>query len=82
MSLLRLLLLLRGSSESSVFGSPRPQKAAGKFFIRQVASMLLLVVQGLLHGRVTDDVAGDDGIDAGDLAPARPGNVTRANFSG
>ena len=83
MSLLRLLLLLRGSSESSVFASPRPRKAAGKFFfIRQLASMLLLVVQGLLHGRVTDDVAGDDGIDAGDLAPARPGNVTRANFSG
>ena len=31
---------------------------------------------------VLDDVAGDDGIDAGDLAPARPGNVTRAHFSG
>ena len=47
-----------------------------------LASMLSLVVQGSLHDMGIDDVAGDDGIDAGDLAPARPGNVTRANFSG
>ena len=61
MSLLRLLLLSRGSSESSVFASPCPRKAAGKFFfIRQLASMLLLVVQGLLHGGVRDVGVVDD----------------------
>ena len=35
-------------------------KSAGKFFIRQVASMLLLVVQGLLHGGVRDVGVVDD----------------------